>query len=49
MIQLEVLHRVQNRDEFIHGRLDELADSDDGKPFLLKDNVVSLRTEVKHG
>lgn len=45
----EVLHRVQHRDEFIHGRLDELAESDDDKAVLLKDNVVSLRTEVKHG
>jgi chromosome partitioning protein len=45
----EVLHRVRHRDEFIHGKLDDLADADTGTPVLLKDNVVSLRTEVKHG
>ncbi|MDX2116826.1 MAG: ParA family protein [Planctomycetota bacterium] len=45
----EVLHRVLNRDEFIHRRLDELAEGDDGQVVRLKDNVVSLRTEVKHG
>jgi chromosome partitioning protein len=48
-LAMEVLHRVKHRDEFIGGRLDEFSDEADNPPIRLKDNVVSLRTEVKHG